>query len=228
MRKAWIIVLLTIALTEGCKAPKEVTIYRATPIPQEQEEPVPETAAYEFPIPYEDEADPCSPNEDEDLMEEMNREFSQSILTDIPGTFTLHVAACDEDRGRVSGGGRYEPDSHVEISAEPCQGFRFSAWSDGVKSNPRTIHVVENCLYVALFEPDQALTQHPDILAKDDEIEIRGAKGIRIRILDTYGRVVLDELCPNVISRYRIPVAGCYLVKVGDHMERKVVVNTGF
>lgn len=53
--------------------------------------------------------------------------------------------------GSVSGGGIYQNDSQVTISATPSTGYTFTQWNDGNTSNPRTITVSGNATYTASF-----------------------------------------------------------------------------
>lgn len=60
----------------------------------------------------------------------------------------LTILSSDEIAGSVAGGGTFDYDSIVEISATANVGYKFVQWSDGVTTNPRQI----------LIESDQTLT----------------------------------------------------------------------
>lgn len=60
----------------------------------------------------------------------------------------LTILSSDEIAGSVAGGGTFDYDSIVEISATANIGYKFVQWSDGVTTNPRQI----------LIESDQTLT----------------------------------------------------------------------
>lgn len=51
------------------------------------------------------------------------------------------VNANDASLGTVTGGGKYEPGTSVELKATPAENCAFDKWSDGITDNPRTIVV---------------------------------------------------------------------------------------
>lgn len=54
--------------------------------------------------------------------------------------------------GTVTGGGTYEHGTSVTITATPNSGYKFVKWSDGNTSATRTITVIGNATYTAVFE----------------------------------------------------------------------------
>lgn len=66
--------------------------------------------------------------------------------------YSLEVSSDDEVMGSVSGSGRYEEGSIVDIraTAHPC--FRFEKWSDGETANPRQITMTEDIVLTASFK----------------------------------------------------------------------------
>lgn len=65
--------------------------------------------------------------------------------------FTITAEANDATMGTVTGGGEYEPNATVVLTAVANEGFEFVKWNDGNTENPRTITVTENASYVAEF-----------------------------------------------------------------------------
>ena len=61
---------------------------------------------------------------------------------------------CDSTMGTVSGGGTYTDSSLVTITATPDSGYHFVGWNDGVTSNTRTILVVSDTSFTAIFTLD--------------------------------------------------------------------------
>ncbi len=53
--------------------------------------------------------------------------------------------------GSVTGGGQYKNGETITLTATPVEGYRFVQWSDGVKTNPRTITVEEDLSLTAQF-----------------------------------------------------------------------------
>ena len=55
--------------------------------------------------------------------------------------------------GTTIGDGKYDYRSIVTINAEPNEGYEFVQWSDGKKTNPRSIRIKENVNLQASFAP---------------------------------------------------------------------------
>ena len=70
-------------------------------------------------------------------------------------SFTLTVLSADEQKGTVTGGGVYEYNSQVSITAVPAEGYLFKQWNDGNTDNPRSITVTKDATYTAEFEQKQ-------------------------------------------------------------------------
>lgn len=69
--------------------------------------------------------------------------------------YTITVLAQPENRGTVSGGGKYSNGKTVTITATPYSSYKFVEWDDGVTDNPRNITVTSNATYIAKFRPDR-------------------------------------------------------------------------
>ena len=62
------------------------------------------------------------------------------------------TATCDDSQGSVSGGGNYSEGTIVTLTATHKEGYIFSGWSDGDKTNPRSVTVgTADATYTALF-----------------------------------------------------------------------------
>jgi len=70
-------------------------------------------------------------------------------------SFLISTAVNDEEKGFVSGDTLAFYEEQVVITATANYGYHFSRWSDGNTTNPRTITVIENKTYTALFEKNQ-------------------------------------------------------------------------
>ena len=62
---------------------------------------------------------------------------------------------CDEKLGSVSGAGKYNIATKIEISAEAKEYYHFVKWSDGNTENPRTITITEDINLTAEFAINQ-------------------------------------------------------------------------
>jgi hypothetical protein len=67
-------------------------------------------------------------------------------------TYTITTSAAN---GIVTGGGKYDMNAQATLTATPEDGYIFSHWSDGNTDNPRTITVMGNATYTAVFNPIQ-------------------------------------------------------------------------
>ena len=68
--------------------------------------------------------------------------------------FLVQVVSSNSVMGTTEGSGEYYVGIQISISAIPYEHYHFVQWSDGVTSNPRTITVIENVTYTAIFEPN--------------------------------------------------------------------------
>jgi hypothetical protein len=66
-------------------------------------------------------------------------------------TYQIFVKPNDVTMGMVFGGGTYEQNEVVEITATAKSGYHFVRWHDGSTENPRTITVVSQRIYTAEF-----------------------------------------------------------------------------
>ncbi len=68
--------------------------------------------------------------------------------------FYLTVKSPGSKYGSVSGGGSYLYQSEQTISATPEYGYHFDSWSDGNTENPRTVTLLSDTTFTAVFAPD--------------------------------------------------------------------------
>ena len=59
--------------------------------------------------------------------------------------------------GTVIGGGNYNYQSVVTLTAQAAAHYHFAEWSDGITANPRTLTVTSDTLLTAIFYPDTHL-----------------------------------------------------------------------
>jgi len=133
-----------------------------------------------------------------------------ALFTSSLREFTLLVVGTP---GRTEGSGTYAYGSSVVISAQPDSDYHFVGWSDGADDNPRTVTVLSDATYTAIFAPDcEEWAQWP-IVRKYEwllmlDVEAIAAMGYAVN--------------PDDVSWYR--VAGTDSTTPGDD----VFVGTGF
>ncbi len=84
--------------------------------------------------------------------------FTAQCDLEVPCEYTVTVTSNNTDWGTVSGGGTAYGGDRVTLTATPKAGYLFSQWSDGNKSNPRTITVTEDITLEAEFVEKGAQT----------------------------------------------------------------------
>ena len=67
--------------------------------------------------------------------------------------YTITVIANDNTQGSVNGSGTYYGGDTATITATPYNHHTFQQWSDGITDNPRTIRVLQNATFTAIFAP---------------------------------------------------------------------------
>ena len=106
------------------------------------------------------------------------------------------------------------------VYATAISGYHFDYWSDGSTSNPYSLTVTDDLNLVAFFAADGSDgigdidADGIRIYAADGCIVVEGTDGEAVTVYDMTGRNVCNDDLPN----------GIYMVKVGNHLARKVVV----
>lgn len=141
-------------------------------------------------------------------------------------TFTITATSNNEAMGTVEGGGVYAYGDTITLTATANDGFYFSGWSitpgytEIVTTNPFILIAQDNYTAVAHFEADstESITgvdaRNAKVYTLGDRIVVEGAEGETVHIFDILGRSVRNDAIPT----------GIYLVKVGNHPARKVIV----
>ena len=68
--------------------------------------------------------------------------------------YLISVSADNPAMGTVTGGGDYDYNSTIQITATANEHYHFIAWSDGIADNPRSIIVTSDSSFVAVFAID--------------------------------------------------------------------------
>lgn len=67
----------------------------------------------------------------------------------------LTIISSEKNRGFVSKGGQYKPNTSCMISATARYGYHFTQWADGNTDNPRTIILTCDTTFTAEFAPNR-------------------------------------------------------------------------
>ncbi|MBQ6277270.1 MAG: C10 family peptidase [Bacteroidales bacterium] len=149
---------------------------------------------------------------------------------EVTSTVTSHITvrANNNAWGSVSGGGNYQTGETAVLRATPNSGYRFQYWMYAgyagytIEDNPFYITITPETsgdytligYFAPLSDIDETDTDDIHIYSLDGCIIVEDAEGETVTIYDMTGRIVQDCGLPN----------GVYMVKVGDHPARKVVV----
>ena len=92
----------------------------------------------------------------EDGNTDMNRTITISQNATYKAIFAIDqhsitASVNDGTKGFVSGTGKFDYGTVIELSAVPNEGYQFNRWSDGNTENPRQIEVTTNASYTAEF-----------------------------------------------------------------------------
>ena len=114
------------------------------------------------------------------------------------------------------------------LYAVPNNGYHFDHWSTGSTNNPFTLTVTTDTVITAYFVSDSDTEGIDDIntsdirvYSVDGHIVVDDAKGETVHIHDMMGREVFRA---NDADKTSALPGGVYLVKIGNHPARKVVV----
>ena len=142
--------------------------------------------------------------------------------------FTLTLRSNDESMGVVPGTGIYEPFITTTFEAFPGEGCRFEMWNDSITDNPRTITIVSDTAFTALFAANDAVnspTDGPRIAIAPNPtngcftIRLSGCHGTTtIRLSDAGGRTVADAKADGdaTLTFNHVLPQGVYFVHISN------------
>lgn len=166
------------------------------------------------------------------------QEWSQHFSTFIEELgYVLDVTASNEEHGSIEV--ISEPtcnNPQAELLATANEGYHFEGWSitpgyqNIVTDNPLTVTVIEDISIVAYFTPDSTegiegvVALDAKVYINNGQIVVEGAGGNTVWLYDAVGRLLATRQDDYSALRFDVPAAGTYLIKVGNHPARRVVV----
>ncbi len=119
----------------------------------------------------------------------------------------------------------------AEVQATPYNGFHFVQWSDGNTDAHRYLVVVQDTAIQAEFAEGSGTEGIGDVDAlnakvyiNDGQIVVDGAEGNPVSLYDINGRLLATRRDDFFPLRFDAPASGAYMIKIGNHPARKVVV----
>ena len=158
---------------------------------------------------------------------------------------TIVTVANNSNYGIAVGGGNYYNGETATLFAVPKAYHYFVHWQDGNAENPRTVTVSSDSIFTATFAVVDTLgTIHDTIYIHDTvyvgidgvdalyakmysnggQIVVEGAEQNTVTLLDINGRVLATKQDCGAPLRFDVPATGTYLIKIGRHAARKIVV----
>jgi len=147
------------------------------------------------------------------------------------GKYYICVIPDNDERGRATGQGLYNPNETITLHAYPRPGYRFQAWQDNNTDNPRTLTVTQDSVFVAYFRTPLGIDDNNTdggylILTRHLSLTIQGIHGQPVAIYDLMGRTIATAGSQHDGNpTFRLPQPGIYLVRVGNDKPVKVFVH---
>lgn len=148
--------------------------------------------------------------------------------TILPTFYRLDVTSGNTALGVGVGSALLPAGTLAEVCGLPLEGGRFVCWSDGSADNPRQLTLTSNTTLQAVFEQlslSAAEGGSWHVSVSGMYVAISGIAGQQVRVYDVAGRLLYSTMSPRDTLSVRVPVAGAYLVRVGEGPARKVMVN---
>lgn len=148
--------------------------------------------------------------------------------------FPYSFSATTDDLSRGSVQVIHSPECgnlQAEVLASPYNGFHFVRWSDGNTEEHRYIVVLQDTSIRAYFDADgdtegiSGVEGKPvNIFQSYGQIVVDGGEGNDVTLYDVNGRVLATKRDYGAPVRFDAPASGTYMIKIGNHPARKVVV----
>lgn len=158
--------------------------------------------------------------------------IGDTVLTAIFAIDTLHVSVMSNNiaYGNATGDGDFEYGTPATVTAIAYSGYRFARWSNGDTHNPYTFAVLQDMELTAIFEDENEGVEDVEsinakVYAHNGKIVVENVGGNDVSLYDMNGRIVQEiKQSGNQTICLDVPASGTYMIKIGDHPARKVVV----
>jgi len=90
------------------------------------------------------------------------------------------------------------------LTATPYSGYHFTAWSDGMTVNPRTLTLTKDVTITAYFEQDQVIPKETNLTVNSADLAMGSAYGTGVYLTGTYQQI------------FAIPQPGYYFTQWSD------------
>lgn len=144
--------------------------------------------------------------------------------------FSLDLSANDDDMGLIYGAGEYPYATEVTVIAVPYPGIEFNNWSDGERTNPRTVKMFSDVALQANFKYhfEDLGIDSPDslgyvITVQSRMLTIVATQMKNISVFDIQGRLVSQSSNGQLVAA--LPTTGIYFVRVDGCQAQKVFVK---
>lgn len=139
--------------------------------------------------------------------------------------YTVTTASNADSLGTTTGDGIYPQGTPVTIEASPASNARFLYWSDGSTEPQRTIFVSSDTLLTAYFEGIDTTQGINVVDAAEMGVWVNG-RTVSLSP-DTHGQAVIYDAAGRQLAvgrRFTAPAAGMYIVSLGKHMCKIVLL----
>ena len=101
--------------------------------------------------------------------------------------YTISTSVNDLTMGSVSGAGTYDANATVTLTPTAISGYHFVKWSDENTDNPRTITVITDATYEAIFESDIVMPVKGNVIKLKNIYDNDPTAEYRFRVLSIDG-----------------------------------------
>ncbi len=125
----------------------------------------------------------------------------------------------------------YSDTAEIELVATPYPGYHFVRWDDYTTDSIRTITNIKHDITVKAHfahdhnnDIDDVETLNAKVYSSQRQIVVEEAEGNMVTLYDVNGRMLTAKQDYDMPLRFDVPASGTYMVKIGNHPAKKVIV----